>query len=85
MTPTELTDHDRIHATLKTLNAEDQTREVKALGEGYKDEVCPECKTVLLAFHHFIRCNSGTCPLKLRDSDGHAPSLLDMMRNGVPK
>jgi ribosomal protein S27AE len=36
----------------------------EALEVGYKDQVCPTCNTVLLAHHHFLRCDHGDCPMR---------------------
>ncbi len=74
-----------IDQMLATLDENQRMLEDKALLQGHKDEVCGECGTVLLAFHHFLTCRSETCPMKLRDETGKAPSLLVMMRDGVPE
>jgi hypothetical protein len=55
-----------------TLNAEKKHQE--ALAEGYKDEVCPRCGVVFLAFYHFVKCSEDICPMK----DGK-PSLLEQI------
>lgn len=55
-----------------TLDAEKKHQE--ALAEGYKDEVCPKCGAVFLAFIHFVMCSDAGCPMK----DGK-PSLLEQI------
>ena len=50
----------------------------EAIAEGYIDEICPECKTVLLANQHFVRCDSKTCPMS------NGKSILEMTLEGVP-
>ncbi len=74
----EATDEERIQTYLATLNEADQERQRQALSEGYKNEVCSKCKTVFLAFHHYVRCNEPqNCPMITRDNDGKpGPSVL---------
>jgi hypothetical protein len=74
----------KIDQALSAMNENEKKLHAQALAEGYKDELCPECGVVFLAFHHFIRCQSETCPMKLRDGGGHAPTFLEMLENGVP-
>ena len=64
---------------LPVLDKETRERRDKAVAEGYKDEKCDECGTVLLAHHSFIRCGSDTCPMKIREPDGSTKSLLDLI------
>ena len=57
----------------------------KAIAEGYSDTVCSECGQVFLAFHHFVRCTSGTCPMVVREQDGtRSPSILHQLLGGNP-
>jgi len=77
-------DKAKIDLALSALNGDQKKLHAEAVAEGYKDELCPECGVVFLAFHHFIRCQSETCPMKLRDKGGHAPTFLEMLENGVP-
>ncbi|MEK7570553.1 MAG: hypothetical protein AAB515_03905 [Patescibacteria group bacterium] len=72
------TDQEKINLELSHLDENQKRLYAEALAEGYKDKVCSECGIVLLAFHHFIRCGSETCPEKIRGADGKAQSLLDM-------
>ncbi len=58
-------DETLIQQRHERMTADEKERHAKAIKEGYKDEVCPreDCRTVLLAFHHFLRCNPNTCPM----------------------
>ena len=61
----------------------------QALLEGYKDEVCPEarCGVVLLAHHHFLRCDHAACPMVSRqnlNSDGNPKNLLETLIDIIP-
>lgn len=52
---------------------------VKALSEGYTDEVCPKCELVMLAHHHFVRCQNavhGSCPMVPSGSKSMLESLM---------
>ena len=69
----------RINAALAQLDKKDKARHATAVKEGHRDEVCSECKGVFLAFHHFIRCDSESCPMKSRGPDGKSPSVLEML------
>lgn len=51
-----------------------EQREIAAIREGYKAEICRKCETVLLAHKHFLRCNDSACPMK----DGKG-SILDQL------
>jgi hypothetical protein len=77
-------DQKKIAAVLAVLDDDGKRRHSEAVAEGYKDEVCSKCGAVLLAFHHFLRCDREDCPMKLRDKNGHAPNFFEMMENGVP-
>jgi hypothetical protein len=37
--------------------------QAEAEAQGYVDETCPKCGTVLKAYHHFIRCDANPCPM----------------------
>lgn len=79
-------DQKKIADYIATLGKEDQDRYQVAVAEGYKDEVCPGCSTVLLAFHHFIRCSKENCPMRAKSSDGTPePSLLHQILGSSPK
>ncbi len=43
--------------------------------ENHKNEKCPKCKGIFLAYHHFVMCNNDDCPMK---SKIDKRSLLDM-------
>ena len=77
-------DAAKIAETLALLDDKQRKLHARAIKEGCKDEVCPECGIVLLAYQHFLPCRSSTCPMKLRDDTGHAPNLLEMLDKGVP-
>jgi hypothetical protein len=47
----------------------------EALAEGHVDELCGRCGTLLMAHHHFLRCDLDACPMKSKDGK----SLLDML------
>lgn len=70
---------EEVTTTLAQWQIENPTLDSKAkhqeaLAEGYKDEVCPKCGAVFLAFHHFVMCDDENCPMK----DGN-PSLLEQL------
>lgn len=78
-------DAEKIAKRLAIMDDDERRRHEKAIAEGYKDEVCSGCGVVFLALHHFVICDADPCPMKLRDEKGNAPTLLDMMVDGVPK
>jgi hypothetical protein len=41
-----------------------EQREIVAIREGYKAEICGKCNTVLLAHKHFLCCQNEGCPMK---------------------
>lgn len=47
----------------------------EAIGEGYKDEVCPKCGAIFLAHHHLLDCPDRDCPMKGNDGK----SILEML------
>lgn len=51
-----------------------EDKQAQAEADGYISEVCGECGCVFLAFHHFTRCRSETCPMK---DDGSGKSVLE--------
>lgn len=53
----------------------------KGVSEGYRAEVC-DCGKILLAHHHFVRCQVDECPFKSREYKG---SLLDMLKDSLEK
>ncbi|KKN33860.1 hypothetical protein LCGC14_0799400 [marine sediment metagenome] len=60
------TDADLISNAVASLTDIQRQSYVQALEDGYKDEVCTKCKTVMLAHHHFVRCPQaahGSCPM----------------------
>lgn len=65
--------------SLRNPDSDGQALLDKALGEGYKNEVCAKCDTVFLAFHHFVMCGYEDCPMKGKDSR----SILDQLRDEV--
>jgi len=70
---------NKIKNAIKKLTPELKEKHKEALAEGYKDEVCKKCGTVLLAHHHFVHCVNarlGECPMV---SKKMPKSLLDMM------
>jgi hypothetical protein len=74
----------KIDMATQGLNAHERELHEQALGEGYKDEVCPkaDCEAVLLAHHHFLRCDPKSCPMISRqnlNSDGQPKTLLEML------
>lgn len=62
---------DRLRCPSVDMDAKHQ----EALAEGYKDEICPKCKTVLLAHHHLVNCPDSSCPMRAKDGK----SLLEMI------
>lgn len=72
------TDQKKIELALVQLDDDGRKRHTEALGQGYKDEVCGECGTVLLAHHHAIRCNSQTCPMATKHPDGRPKTLFEI-------
>lgn len=50
----------------------------EAVAAGYPDvdETCKECGMVLKNYHHFINCNSATCPM----ADGNGTILQQWMK-----
>ncbi len=78
------TDQEMISAEISRLSRNVKELHVEALKNGYKDEVCPKCKCVLLAHISFLTCQANECPMKIRDGNGKTPTLLEMMVNGVP-
>ena len=79
----EITDKDKYEALLASLSPEDIERRKVAIAEGYKDEQCPKCGQIFLAFHHFVMCHEvrcGTCPMVSNNK-----SLLDMMLEDCEK
>lgn len=57
-----------------------ETRNATALTEGYYSERCLECQQTLLAYHHFVRCERQSCPMK----DGQG-SILERMLDVKPE
>lgn len=53
---------------------EDKDLYLKAIEEGYKDEICGKCRQYFAAYKHFVRCEQKDCPMK----DGK-PSLLNRL------
>lgn len=56
----------RITSAVDNLTDTEHKSYVQALSEGYTDEVCPKCEQVMLAHHHFVRCQNaahGSCPM----------------------
>lgn len=73
-------DEQRIAAAIGELDARGKELYVEALGQGYKNEICPECGAVFLAHHHLTRCQSPTCPMKARGVDGKLePTILEQL------
>jgi ribosomal protein S27AE len=63
---------------LRVAQLDDDTKKLReqAIAQGYKDDICPKCSTVLLAHHHFVACNyarTNNCPMS------NNTSLLDML------
>ena len=54
----------------------EEEKVAQAVSEGYPDvdETCAECQRVFKNYHHFVRCDSASCPMK---SPG-GKSLLEM-------
>ncbi len=71
-------DEVKIASALQRLKRKEKILHAEASAEGYKDEVCHECSLVLLAFHHFIACESKGCPKVHREPDGSSPTFIDM-------
>jgi len=70
---------NEIEEAIRNLSPELKEKHKKALAEGYKNEICPECKTVLLAHHHFLMCakvREGKCPMV---SKSNPKSLLEQI------
>lgn len=73
----------KIETAINQLDENGRKLYKQALTEGYKDEICPkaQCGIVLLAHHHFLRCDPQSCPMVSRqnlNSDGQPKSLLEM-------
>ena len=67
-----------IKSEIQSLTPELTIKHNEALSEGYKDEICSKCGAVLLAHHHFVKCDlakCGDCPMVPKDSK----SLLDQL------
>ena len=77
------TNEEKIQKVLACMTENEKKLWKEAIAQGYKDEVCSECGTVILAFHHFLRCKSETCPMKEKDSSGKTHSLLEKLIGGV--
>lgn len=71
-------DQEKIDIALAQLDGHGKILHDEAIGEGYKDEVCGECKTVLLAHQSFIRCGSKTCPKITRHPDGRPKTVFEI-------
>lgn len=72
------TNDERIAGAVMVLNDIERKEYTQALEDGYTDEVCPKCEQIMLAHHHFIRCQNaahGSCPMV--PSDGK--SLLQRL------
>jgi ribosomal protein S27AE len=71
---------NQIKKAIKNLSPDLTEKYLKALDQGYKNKICPKCKTVFLAHHHFIRCDlahNNKCPMVVKDSKSLAQKLLD--------
>lgn len=74
----------KIDATISKLDEQGRVLREQAISEGYKDEICPraDCGVVLLAHHHFVRCDPATCPMASRqnlNADGEPKTLLEIL------
>ena len=72
------TDSDLIEHRKNSMDDRERDLYTKAVAVGDKDQVCPECRRVLLAFHHFINCSSETCPMAIRDHHGKPQNLFQL-------
>jgi hypothetical protein len=53
----------------------------RALANGYKNEICLECGTTFLAFHHLVKCTKAfdnSCPMVAKGE----PTLLERTFEG---
>ncbi|MFZ2769659.1 MAG: hypothetical protein WAZ50_00860, partial [Minisyncoccia bacterium] len=75
----------RIQEAIGRLDDNQKRLHAEAVAEGLKDEVCPRCESVLLAFQHFLRCDPEKCPMIARNPDGTPkPDLLEQLLGSIP-
>ncbi len=79
---------EKIATAINQLDEHCRKLHEQALGQGFKDEICPEtrCSIVLLAHQHLVRCDPTSCPMISRQNlnpDGQPKSLLDTLAEGV--